>query len=135
VTVRQEGVCLLVVEDDRRVLAATCDVLREIGHDPIACLSGDEAEAALVAHDDIALVVSDVLMPGLTGPQLLAKLREQRPDLKALFVTGYAGEAGEAGDFGDDPVVRKPFTIAILSAAIAAALDRPVAQLETRAAA
>lgn len=125
---------LLVVEDDRRVLAATCDALAELGHRVVSCTDSDAAEAALDAHGDIDLVVSDVLMPGLTGPELVARLRAKRPGLRAMFVTGYAGETIDARAFGSDMVLRKPFTIAALSHAVAAALD-DARVLESRAAA
>ena len=73
------------------------------------------------------LVVSDVLMPGQTGPEMVAGLLGRRPDLAILFVTGFAGD-GPAADFGGRPVLRKPFTIAGLEHAIADAMDvdRPV---------
>lgn len=127
---------LLLIEDDRRVLAATTDALAELGHMPVACLGIEAAEAALDAHPEIELVVSDVLMPGLTGPELVGRLRQQRPGLKALFVTGYTGDAIDAAEFGDDPVLRKPFTIAALQTAVDAVLaQQSTPPLETRAAA
>jgi CheY-like chemotaxis protein len=72
------------------------------------------------------LIVSDVLMPGQTGPEMVAGLLTRRPDLAILFVTGYAGD-GSAADFGGRPVLRKPYTIAGLEHAIADAMafERP----------
>jgi signal transduction histidine kinase/CheY-like chemotaxis protein len=127
---------ILVVEDDRRVLSATIDALTELGHAPIACLGPDEAAAQLRAHPDIGLLLSDVLMPGQTGPELAADLRRFRPDLKVVFVTGFTGDIASAEAFGQDSVLRKPFTIGTLGTTIDAALgDRPTTVLETRAAA
>jgi CheY-like chemotaxis protein len=67
------------------------------------------------------LVVSDVLMPGQTGPEMIAGLLDRHPDLAVLFVTGFAGE-GSAADFAGRPVLRKPFTIAGLERAIGEAM-------------
>ncbi len=129
---------ILVVEDDTRVLASTVDALLEIGHDPIACLGSETALELLRANPDIDLVLSDVLMPGLSGPDLVAELARERPDLKAIFVTGFAGDIEDAKAFGESPVLRKPFTIGALASAIAAATQTvppPRSALETRAAA
>jgi signal transduction histidine kinase/CheY-like chemotaxis protein len=127
---------ILVVEDDRRVLSATIDALTELGHVPIACLGPEEAATQLRAHPDIDLLLSDVMMPGRTGPELAADLRQVRPDLKVVFVTGFTGDIASAEAFGTDSVLRKPFTIGTLESTIDAALgDRPMTVLETRAAA
>ena len=91
---------ILVVEDDRRVLAATVDALNEIGHTPVACLGPGEAAAQLRRHPDIELLLSDVLMPGQTGPELAVELRRFRPDLKVVFVTGFTGDIASAAAFG-----------------------------------
>ncbi|UVO54432.1 ATP-binding protein [Sphingomonas sp. SUN039] len=131
---------ILVVEDDRRVLTATVDALHELGHVPVACLGPDDAAAQLRRHPDIDLLVSDVLMPGQTGPELAAALRTFRPDLKVVFVTGFTGDIASANAFGHDRVLRKPFTIGTLGVAIDATLSDvptrvPTRALETRAAA
>ena len=114
---------ILVVEDDARVLEATVEALREIGHRAIPCSAPADARALLVQHPDIALVISDVLMPGQTGPELAHSLRADYPDLPVLFVTGFAGDIASAEAFGGHAVLRKPFTIAALDAAVTALID------------
>ncbi|WP_322964427.1 ATP-binding protein [Sphingomonas fuzhouensis] len=114
---------ILLVEDDPRVLAATLAALQELGHDPIACNDPREAEGLLARHPGIRLIVSDVLMPHLTGPELIAAIRPRHPDLAVLFVTGFAGEAQATGFEGHE-VLRKPFTLVGLERAVAAALKR-----------
>ncbi|KTW06169.1 kinase [Sphingomonas sanguinis] len=114
---------ILLVEDDPRVLAATMEALGELGHDPIACGDPREAEGLLARHPGIRLIVSDVLMPHLTGPELIAALRPRHPDVAVLFVTGFAGDAQATGFEGHE-VLRKPFTLAGLERAVAAALKR-----------
>lgn len=127
---------ILVVEDDLRVLSATVDALHELGHRPVACLGPDEAIAQLHRNPDVDLLLSDVLMPGQTGPELAADLRKARPDLKVMFVTGFTGDITSADAFGSDTVLRKPFTIGTLGTAINATLsDIDTGTLETRAAA
>jgi CheY-like chemotaxis protein len=99
---------ILVVEDDPRVLAATTGALEELG------------------HATIHLIVSDVLMPRQTGPEMIAALAPRYRDIAVLFVTGFAGDAN-AREFGGHDVLRKPFTLTGLERAVAAAVatDRP----------
>lgn len=125
---------ILVVEDDPRVLAATMGALDELGHRPLACNDPLAAQALLDAIGGVDLIVSDVLMPGLTGPEMVAALAAQHRRTPVLFVTGFAGEAGGA-EFGGRVVLRKPFTLAALERAVAEvmAADGPVRSLSIAA--
>jgi signal transduction histidine kinase len=116
---------ILVVEDDPRVLNATVAALVELGHRTIPCPAPDQAAALMAANPDIRLIITDVVMPGITGPELIAQLHPLYPHVGVLFVTGYAGEVEEADAFGGHDVLRKPFTIGALEAAVAAALAQP----------
>ena len=120
---------ILVVEDDPRVLSATIGALEDLGHRPIGCADPLIAPDMLQEADNIDLIVSDVLMPGQTGPEMIAALTPHYPHVAVLFVTGFAGEASEAG-LGGHHVLRKPFTIAALELAVAdsMAADRPAQQ-------
>ena len=109
---------ILVVEDDHRVLAATVDAVDELGHKAVPCGNPLEAEAMVESHGGFDLILSDVLMPELTGPEMVARLKQRWPELSVLFVTGYAGDASEEASFGDHDVLRKPFTLAALDQAI-----------------
>ena len=109
---------ILVVEDDQRVLAATVDAVEELGHRAVACSNPLEAEGLVDTHGGFDLILSDVLMPELTGPELIAQLKQRWPTLPVLFVTGYAGDASEDEAFGDHDVLRKPFTLTALDQAI-----------------
>lgn len=115
---------ILVVEDDPRVLAATTEALTELGHDPVPCPDPEQAEALMADHPDIRLVISDVVMPRLTGPELIARLHPRHPEVAVLFVTGYAGDAGGNDAFAGHEVLRKPFTIGALERAVGRALAR-----------
>lgn len=72
----------------------------------------------------VDLVLTDVMMPGMTGPELVGSIGRDYPDIAVLFVTGYVGEAGQSDDFAGYEVLRKPFTIAALGNAVARAIDR-----------
>ncbi len=113
---------ILVVEDDVRVLRATMDGLAELGYAAIACGGGEEALVRLATTPSIRLLVTDVVMPAITGPELVRRVRPLFPDIAVLFVTGYVGEAGEAGDLAGHQILRKPFTLAALDRAVAGAL-------------
>jgi len=118
-----DALSILVVEDDARVLAATVDAVSELGHRAVACSDPLEAEALVerqlaVGNGGFDLILTDVLMPGLTGPEMVAKLKQRWPAISVLFVTGYAGDAGEVAAFGDHDVLRKPFTLSALDRAI-----------------
>ncbi|MBB3347487.1 ATP-binding protein [Sphingomonas sp. BK069] len=126
------GLHILVVEDDPRVLPATMDALSELGHHPRACDDPTRAAALLAGMDRVDLILSDVLMPTLTGPEMVAELAATHARVPVLFVTGFAGGADEAIDLGGHPVLRKPFTLAGLERAVAQAA---AARREARAAA
>lgn len=118
-----DAMSILVVEDDERVLAATVDAVSELGHTAVACGNPLEAEALVEGRlaaggSGFDLILSDVLMPELTGPEMVAKLKQRWPELSVLFVTGYAGDASEIASFGDHDVLRKPFTLTALDQAI-----------------
>ena len=111
---------ILVVEDDPRVLAATMEALGELGHRPVACSDPLAAPAMLETAGGADLLITDVLMPRQTGPEMVAALGDRWPGMGVLFVTGFAGEVN-AGEFGGHPVLRKPFTLMALEQALAEA--------------
>src|SRR3546814_6979098 len=76
------------------------------------------------SHERIGLIISDVLMPDMTGPEMAAMLRHSHPDIPVLFVTGFAGDIDDAAMFAGCEVLRKPYTMSALSAAIDHALAR-----------
>jgi signal transduction histidine kinase/CheY-like chemotaxis protein len=118
------GESVLVVEDDSRVRAATVGALEELGYRPIPCADAAEALATLGIRSDLRLMVTDVVMPGMTGPELVAEVRARHPGIGILYVTGYAGEAGEHGELAGQAVLRKPFTIVALEQAMLDAIAR-----------
>jgi signal transduction histidine kinase/ActR/RegA family two-component response regulator len=120
---RQPPTRILVVEDDPRVLNQTMAALAELGHLPVACDHPAKAAKLLQSHGDIGLIVSDVLMPDMTGPEMIQKLPVRWRHLPVLFVTGYAGDVVDSAQFGGHLLLRKPYTLLGLSGALANALN------------
>jgi len=116
------GTRILLVEDDPRVRTATVGALEDLGYEPIACSSGAEA-LALFDSMEFDLVISDVIMPEMTGPEMVRELKTRRGDIAVLFVTGYVGE-GEGDDLVGYDLLRKPFTVSTLASAVAGAITR-----------
>jgi signal transduction histidine kinase/ActR/RegA family two-component response regulator len=129
------GNSILVVEDDPRVSRATVAALEELGYRPIACASGRDALLILERDGGIDLVVTDVMMPEMTGPELVREVNRLYPWIAVLFVTGYVGEAGDADDLAGQQILRKPFTVSALANAVSAALGRRVSEWPPAAAA
>lgn len=116
---------VLVVEDEPAVREFSVQVLQDLGY---RVLEADGAEAALRlldAHPDIALLFTDVIMPGLNGRQLADRARETRPDLKVLFTTGYSRNAVVHNGVLDPGVhlIGKPFTAEDLAQRVRAVID------------
>jgi signal transduction histidine kinase len=117
---------ILVVEDDPGVMSLTVDMLRRLSYQVVAASDGEAALRVLAERADIALLFTDVGLPGqYNGRQLADAARALRPTLKVLFTTGYARNAivhhGRL-DPGLDLIV-KPFSYASLASKVRAVLD------------
>jgi PAS domain S-box-containing protein len=108
---------VLLVDDEDLVRMSTADMLMEIGYDVVEACTGEEALRLIDGGLQPDLVVTDHLMPGMTGADLARTLRSSRPGMPLLIVSGYA-----EGD-GIDPFfarLNKPFRNAELTASLAA---------------
>jgi PAS domain S-box-containing protein len=118
---------VLIVEDEHTVRELTRQVLRLHGYRTLEAASGPEALAVAAAHDgEIDLLVTDVVMPGMNGPDLAGKLQAVRPDTAVLFLSGYTSHAIVRGGMlrqGSD-FLQKPFTPTDLASTVRAVLDR-----------
>jgi two-component system cell cycle sensor histidine kinase/response regulator CckA len=118
---------VLLVEDEEAVRAFAARALTSRGYKVYEAASGVEAlDVMQEAGGKIDLVVSDVVMPELDGPSLLRELRKTRPDLKIIFISGYAEDAfkknlPEGEDFQFLP---KPFSLKQLAVAVKETLGR-----------
>ncbi|WP_340265879.1 hybrid sensor histidine kinase/response regulator [Sphingobium mellinum] len=96
----------IVVDDEDLVRASTAHMLGELGYTVVEAHSGEEALTLLDASDEIDLLVTDHLMPGITGTDLATKFQALRPGVRVLVVSGYA----ESKDISPDlPRLTKPF--------------------------
>lgn len=106
--VQEIGSTILLADDDAAVRELCGDILRSRGYRVLTASSGAEAlDVSGKFPGRIDLLVSDVVMPGLSGPQLAAQLAAERPGLPILFMTGYAPEGIPRGP--DISVIAKPF--------------------------
>jgi two-component system cell cycle sensor histidine kinase/response regulator CckA len=119
---RYDGMTVLVVDDEEFVLATMSSVLEDLGFVVIAADSAETAYAQVLEARRIDLVVSDVMMPGESGPALARRLRSTYPDLPIIFVTGYASQC----ELQKELVLPKPFTLQAFERFVAQGLNRSV---------
>jgi CheY-like chemotaxis protein len=104
---------VLVVEDNASVREVAAAMIEEMGYETLQAPSGPEGLRIIEGRPDIALVLSDVIMAGgMNGPELAARALKVRPNLKVLFMSGYApGSVRQMQDLPDTiDLVNKPFT-------------------------
>ena len=121
------GETVLVVEDSPAVRSLVVRLLTDRGHRVLQAAGGEEAAAVAARHaGPIALLVTDVVMPGLDGPALAARLVVERPGLAVLYMSGYAagGIAGEGGGGSAADFIAKPFTLEAMAHKVAEVLQR-----------
>jgi PAS domain S-box-containing protein len=107
---------VMVVDDDPLVLTATAAMLEDLGHTPVGAKSGEAALELLRSGHKIDVLITDQAMPGMTGSELVAKVRAQWPDLPVIVATGYAELDNSVRGL---PRLGKPFRQDALAAAIA----------------
>jgi signal transduction histidine kinase/DNA-binding response OmpR family regulator len=111
---------ILIVDDENLVRSATAEMLREMGHSVIEAATGSAALDRLNSSEQIDLLITDYLMPGMRGSELAEDAQLIRPGLPVLLLTGYANLAkGEAAGL---PRLSKPFREADLARAVASLL-------------
>ena len=114
-------VSVLVVDDDEAVCRFVTHALGLLGYDPVAASSGDRAlELAATSRGPLDLAIVDIVMPGMSGPDFIERLRQVAPDTRILCMTGYAPEAGDRQGiniFGMS-FIRKPFDVQELYTAV-----------------
>lgn len=115
VEIRRAGTVLLV-DDEELVRATTAEMLANLGYRVVEAASAEQALRIVEQGHRLSLLITDHLMPGMTGTDLVRRLHETTPDLPALIVSGYAEFQGIASDL---PRLTKPFREADLEAAVA----------------
>jgi signal transduction histidine kinase len=117
---------ILVVEDEEQVRRLTSQILRRHGYIVLEAANGHAAIERCDQHDDpITLLITDVVMPGMSGPHLAATLVARDPDMKVLFTSGYADAAVVEHGLADRSVafLQKPFTQSDLTRKVRDVLD------------
>jgi PAS domain S-box-containing protein len=116
---------LLLVEDNPMLLELGQILLRDLGYTVLRAADGVEALATFQAHSDIALVLTDAIMPRMGAATLIPALRALRPEIKVLVATGYAPDEIQHNleSSGVVGYVRKPFSQADLATAVRGAID------------
>jgi len=125
-TPRGQGEIILVVEDDATVRSIISDVLKDLGYNVLLAADARPAITLLQSDQRIDLLVSDVVLPHVNGRKLAEMARGLRPNLKVLFVSGYAENATFRGDFLDPgmDMLTKPFALDALGAKVYAMIER-----------
>ena len=116
----EAGETVLVVEDEPVIRNLIIEVLQDLGYRALEASDGPAGLKVLQSRQRIDLLVTDVGLPGINGRQLADAARETRPDLKVLFITGYAENATLANGFLDPgmEIFTKPFAVEALATRI-----------------
>jgi two-component system cell cycle sensor histidine kinase/response regulator CckA len=122
---------VLLVEDDQALRAVTREILEAAGYRVLAAARPDEALMVSAGQSGpIDLLLTDVVMPGRSGPEVAAELGVHRPGLRVLYISGYPHDAiahhGVPG--GGRRLLHKPFSSSELLQAVRTTLDQPAPQ-------
>ena len=123
---RREGITVLLVEDDELMLSLTRQLLVDNGYSVLDATNGADAQNIVETHPGpIHLLLTDVVMRGMSGPDLVAHVRASHPEVKPVFMSGYPGEllAHDQPSTQSVPLLEKPFTHTALYQILDAALD------------
>lgn len=123
-----KGETILLVEDEDVVREPAARVLKKQGYNVLSANGPAEALALSSGREgEIDLLLSDVVMPGSSGPELAEKLKSFRPDLRVIFMSGYSHDLiASRGSVAEDIVlIEKPFTIEGLLRKVREVLDEP----------
>jgi len=120
------GATILLVEDEPSLLTLTARLLRRLGFTVVAAPSPAEA-VELLDRDEAGfdLLLTDVVMPAMSGPELAARVRERVPGIRCVFMSGYPADSiSRSGGLPAGSVfIAKPFTVTALADAIREALE------------
>jgi CheY-like chemotaxis protein len=122
----RNGTTVLLVEDDELMLGLTRQLLEDHGYTILPASDGKSAlEIAQTHSGSIDLLLTDVVMRGMSGPELVSRLNVSHPTLRFVFMSGYTGELISDHELVDRgiPILEKPFTRATLLKTLDNALD------------
>jgi two-component system cell cycle sensor histidine kinase/response regulator CckA len=114
---------VLLVEDEEPVRELVARVLEDVGYEVLAAARPSEAQR-IVAERQIDLLLTDIVMPEMSGYDLATRVRLAQPEARTLFMSGYAHKAlGEASELPQGELLRKPFSPEQLTRAVRSVLD------------
>jgi len=119
---------ILLIEDDHQVRVVAGSILRSCGYQVIEARSATDALLLSERHaGPIELLLTDVIMPELSGPELAKRLARARPEMRVLFMSGYTDGSIASHGVVDDgtPFLAKPITVSSLAAKVREVLDAP----------
>lgn len=119
---------ILLVEDNMSVREMTIALLKEQGYTVYTAQNGKEALAFMDSHNDVIdLLITDIIMPEIDGPELAAHLHDKYPDLKVIYMSGYSENVviDGTGTITRDNFLQKPFTSYFLASKVRHVLDGP----------
>lgn len=120
------GQTVLVVDDEAPIVEVTQQILTSNGYQAIPCTDGAEAVALFAVHQQqIDLVLTDLMMPGIDGPALIAAIRRIDPTVKIIATSGLhtSRQMVKAGEFGIQQFLVKPYSASRLLAAVNATIN------------
>ena len=120
----QEKPTILLVDDEQPVRSVITEMLRDAGYGVLVAASGHEALAASNAHPGkIDLLLTDLIMPGMTGRMLADMLSTRRPGIAVVFISGYVGDSRSSLMGQGIYFIQKPVTLEKLLQKISEALS------------
>jgi two-component system, cell cycle sensor histidine kinase and response regulator CckA len=124
-----EQITVLLIDDEESVRSIVLKILRRAKYNVIEAENGDAALKAAADHDGkIDIVITDMYMPGMRGPEVVDALSKVRPGLRALFMSGYADQDARTAVPEGANFLPKPFSGQDLTGAVEAVLKGPPAQ-------
>jgi len=122
---------ILIVDDNQGVLAMICEVVESLGYRTLKATNGEDALQLLSAHGEgVALLLTDIMMPGINGHELAERARSARPDMPVIFCSGYDSQQDQREAPTDELSrhMQKPVSISVLGTAIRELIDRSVSE-------
>jgi len=116
---------VLIVEDEEVLRSFSCEMLKDLGYNVLMASDGKEALAVFQKNQEVIdLVVSDMVLPKKTGIELFSDLKQIKPEVKFILVTGYTLEGAEEHILRDmEAILMKPYTTEKIAAVIRKTLD------------
>jgi two-component system cell cycle sensor histidine kinase/response regulator CckA len=115
---------LLLVEDEKEVRTLMTEILKRQGYQVLAAANAGEALLLYEQHQGpIHLILTDVIMPGMGGPALVEHLRAVKPEMKAIFMSGYSDKRMPSDDGRNINFIQKPFSLERLARKVRQVLE------------